>query len=83
MIEVAAIAMPPPDNGPSLLVIYASTTADVIRKLVQKEMQKMINKGLNPLFKIHDVVFTNDLPKTASNKIMRRVLRKEYLEATS
>jgi acetyl-CoA synthetase len=30
------------------------------------------------LFKIHDVVLVKSLPRTASNKVMRRVLRDEY-----
>lgn len=82
IIEVAAIAIQPPDNGPSQLVIFAATTAALEKQSILKEMQKKINQHLNPLFKIYDVVFTNELPKTASNKIMRRVLRKAYLEKT-
>lgn len=80
IIEVAAIAVPPPDNGPSQLIIYAATTAQLDKQIILKEMQKRIYTDLNPLFKIHDVIFINELPKTASNKIMRRVLRKNYLE---
>jgi acetyl-CoA synthetase len=45
---------------------------------IKKTMQARINQNLNPLFKIYDVVFKTELPKTASNKIMRRVLRDEY-----
>ncbi len=41
-------------------------------------MQKRINTELNPLFRIHDIVMVETLPKTASNKIMRRVLRDTY-----
>jgi acetyl-CoA synthetase len=80
VIEVAAIAVPPHDNGPSLLVIYAATSTPLEKQNVMKDMQKLINTHLNPLFKIHDIVLTNDLPKTASNKIMRRILRKQYME---
>lgn len=75
IIETAAIAISPPNNGPSLLVIYAATTAQLDKQSVQKLMQQRINQRINPLFKIHDVIFVNELPKTASNKIMRRVLR--------
>jgi acetyl-CoA synthetase len=81
IIETAAIAIPPPDNGPSLLIIYAAVTADHLDKtIVMRAMQAKINQHLNPLFKIHDVIFTKELPKTASNKIMRRILRKQYVE---
>ncbi len=38
----------------------------------------MIAKKLNPLFKIHDLVTTDELPRTASNKLMRRTLRARY-----
>jgi acyl-coenzyme A synthetase/AMP-(fatty) acid ligase len=32
------------------------------------------------VFKIHDVVLVDALPRTASNKIMRRALRDRYLQ---
>jgi acetyl-CoA synthetase len=41
-------------------------------------MQRAIAARLNPLFKIHDVVPVDALPRTASNKVMRRVLRDTY-----
>lgn len=82
IIEVAAIAIQPPDHGPSQLVVYAATSANLDKQSTMNEMQKRINTHLNPLFKIHDVIFVKDLPKTASNKIMRRVLRKNYSEMT-
>lgn len=78
--ETAAIAVSPPHNGPSLLVIYAATSQTLDTDATKKKMQTQINQYLNPLFKIYDVVFVNELPKTASNKIMRRVLRKQYQE---
>ena len=43
-------------------------------------MQKMIKSKLNPLFGIADVVVTDSLPRTASNKVMRRLLRDEYIK---
>lgn len=76
--ETAAISVKPSDHGPSQLVIYAAVSTPPDKTETMKEMQKRINQHLNPLFKIHDLVFLEDLPKTASNKIMRRVLRKEY-----
>lgn len=76
--ETAAISIKPQDNGLSLLVIYAATSSHPDKSEMMKVMQKRINQYLNPLFKIHDIVFVEELPKTASNKIMRRVLRKEY-----
>ena len=79
ILETAAIGVAPPNSGPSLLVIYAATTENLSSQETKIAMQKLINKYLNPLFKIHDLIFCRELPKTASNKIMRRVLRKEYV----
>ncbi len=76
--ETAAIAVSPPNNGPSRLVIYAVAQQDLNKETVKHAMQARINQHLNPLFKIFDLVFIKELPKTASNKIMRRVLRKQY-----
>jgi acetyl-CoA synthetase len=76
--ETAAIAVNLANHGPSSLVIYAATTASLDKDVVKKTMQTKINQHLNPLFKIYDVVFKSELPKTASNKIMRRILRNEY-----
>ncbi len=76
--ETAAIAVNLAHHGPSSLVIYAATTGSFDKNEVKKHMQSKINQHLNPLFKIFDVVFKTELPKTASNKIMRRILRDEY-----
>lgn len=76
IIEVAAIAVN--HNGPSKLVIYAATGAELDKDVLHRTMQERINELLNPLFKIHDVILVPELPKTASNKIMRRTLREMY-----
>ncbi len=78
--ETAAIAVSP-GGGPSQLVIYAVCSA---RQTLGKEdlaaaMQNALKRDLNPLFKIHDLVLVEALPRTASNKVMRRVLRDQYL----
>lgn len=78
--ETAAIAVSPPDGGPSQLIVYAvttpqthSTSAELIARL-----QTAIAQQLNPLFKIRDLLIVAALPRTASNKVMRRVLRDQY-----
>jgi acetyl-CoA synthetase len=78
--ETAAIAVSPPGGGPSQLVIYAVPAAgETPDKFgLRMAMQRAISTGLNPLFKVQDVVVVDSLPRTASNKVMRRVLRKEY-----
>ena len=41
-------------------------------------MQQAIKEHLNPLFHIDDVVIAESLPRTASNKVMRKELRAQY-----
>ena len=78
VMESAAIAVSPKDGGPALLVLYIVPNGVVDKELIQYELQKLIKQKLNPLFKIYDVVITEKLPRTASNKIMRRKLRDAY-----
>jgi acetyl-CoA synthetase len=45
-----------------------------------RELQAAIARDLNPLFRIHDLVLVEALPRTASNKLMRRELRAGYAD---
>ena len=78
--ETAAVAVAP-GGGPSWLVIYAvcASRSETDRAELAEAMQNRIKADLNPLFKIHDLVLVEQLPRTASNKIMRRELRERYL----
>ncbi|MYK18709.1 hypothetical protein F4055_11170, partial [Candidatus Poribacteria bacterium] len=42
-------------------------------------LQASLSEHLNPLFRIHDVVIVDALPRTASNKVMRRLLRQQAM----
>ena len=76
--ETAAVAVSPKDGGPSQLVIYAvliqSEPAPPKQEL-HVALQAALSEHLNPLFRIHDIVIVDALPRTASNKVMRRLLR--------
>jgi acetyl-CoA synthetase len=75
--DTAAIAVTPLGGGPSMLWIFAVLRGDcTLRETVLcRKMQDAIRRDLNPLFKIERLVTVDELPRTASNKIMRRVLR--------
>lgn len=87
--ETAAIAVSPPDGGPSQLVVYAVLNSEPKSEpkdatpVLRESMQNTLRQRLNPLFKISDLVIMDALPRTASNKIMRRVLRDQYRESQS
>ena len=76
--ETAAVAVSPEDGGPSQLVIYtvpAASESVLTKQEVHDALQAALSQHLNPLFRIHDVVIVDALPRTASNKVMRRLLR--------
>ena len=76
--ETAAVAVSPKDGGPSQLVIYAVlavSESEPIKQEIHSALQAELSEHLNPLFRIHDVVVVDALPRTASNKVMRRLLR--------
>jgi acetyl-CoA synthetase len=76
VIETAAVATPPPGGGPSRLTIFAviGKRDDVTPAALQSQFQTAISAGLNPLFRVDSVVLVDALPRTSSNKIMRRML---------
>jgi acetyl-CoA synthetase len=80
IIECAAVAVPPPEGGPDRLVIFVvvSDEDSVDPDALKAEMQDRIRTHLNPLFRIHEVVVVDALPRTASHKVMRRTLRNGY-----
>ncbi len=79
--ETATIAVSPLGGGPSQLVVYVVSASDTTGEIevLREKLQKAIRTRLNPLFKIGDVVVADSLPRTASNKVMRRVLRDQYM----
>jgi len=78
--ESAAIAVEPKGGGPSLLVVfYVENVSELTDEEKLFQVKKSIGKQLNPLFKVSDLVKINVLPRTASNKVMRRKLRENYM----
>ena len=77
--ESAAIAVSPKNGGPSELIIYY--TENPSKFSIEEKFnlaKKNIKNQLNPLFKLTDLVKIDTLPRTASNKVMRRKLRELY-----
>ena len=85
--EAAAVGVPAPGGGPERLVLFLVVQqsgesggggADGPQEQrLKAECQAAIRNNLNPLFKVDRVVLRASLPRTASNKVMRRVLRDE------
>ncbi|XP_068637719.1 probable acyl-activating enzyme 17, peroxisomal [Aristolochia californica] len=84
VLETAAIGLPPLGGGPEQLVIavvlknseYSGGNIDHLKMAFNASLQKK----LNPLFKVSRIVILPSLPRTASNKIMRRILRQQFMQ---
>uniref|UniRef100_A0A6N2LS45 AMP-dependent synthetase/ligase domain-containing protein n=1 Tax=Salix viminalis TaxID=40686 RepID=A0A6N2LS45_SALVM len=81
VLETAAIGVPPPQGGPEQLVIAVvfkdSDDSTVDLDKLRISFNSAVQKKLNPLFRVSHVVPLSSLPRTATNKVMRRVLREQ------
>ena len=75
VVETAAIGVAPEGGGPTELVVYVVTESDAPIADLKSKLQAQIRQTLNPLFKIKEIHAIDRLPRTASNKVMRRNLR--------
>jgi len=80
VFESAAVAVQSGGEGAERLVVFAITAVDTDFEQLLIDLRRRVASELNPLFKIHDLVLVKELPRTASNKLMRRRLRAEYQE---
>ncbi|PON98121.1 2,3-dihydroxybenzoate-AMP ligase [Trema orientale] len=77
VLETAAVSIAPVGGGPEQLVIFVvlknghNSEAEKLRT----KFSKAIQSNLNPLFKVSFVKIVPEFPRTASNKLLRRVLR--------
>ncbi|OVA06442.1 AMP-dependent synthetase/ligase [Macleaya cordata] len=83
ILETAAVGVPTLGGGPEQLVIVVvfKDARNAAPKLDQLKMSfnSSLQKKLNPLFRVSYVMPMSSLPRTASNKVMRRVLRQQLV----
>jgi acetyl-CoA synthetase len=75
VFESAAVGVAVGGEGAERLVLHVVLREDIETEQLKKELSRAIAERMNPLFAVHDVVVVDALPRTASNKIMRRELR--------
>lgn len=73
--ESACVAINDSAGGPARLVVFVVIEDQVDVEALTTLMQKTVSSEVNPLFRIARVVPIDALPRTASNKVMRRKLR--------
>jgi acetyl-CoA synthetase len=81
VFESAAIAYQPGGEGAEKLVVYAILGEGGDLEELRRDLGRTIAQHLNPLFKIFDLVVVDSIPRTASNKLMRRKLRWDYAQS--
>lgn len=86
LLETAAVSIKPSGGGPEHLAILAvlkDRSAQYDVNLLKRKFQTAIQKNLNPLFKVSYVKVVAEFPRTASNKLLRRVLRDQLAQELS
>jgi acetyl-CoA synthetase len=79
--ECAAIGVQLGGEGAERLVVYVVGRGNrEDAENLNAELRRLIADNINPLFKIHEVIPIDALPRTASNKLMRRKLQELYRE---
>jgi acetyl-CoA synthetase len=82
--ECAAVAVQRQGEGAERLVVFAVPAAAPSGSPppdageLRADLARRLATRLNPLFKIEDLVLLRRLPRTASNKLLRRSLRDRY-----
>ncbi|XP_062082791.1 probable CoA ligase CCL12 [Humulus lupulus] len=77
VMETAAVSVAPVSGGPEQLVMFVVLKSGHNNEAerLKKKFSKAIQSNLNPLFKVSFVKIVEEFPRTASNKLLRRVLR--------
>jgi len=76
VLESAAVGVAPKEGGPEKLIVHVVLRKAVDPDRLKRELAETIARRLNPLFRIDEVVVQAALPRTPSNKIVRRELRR-------
>lgn len=81
-VAVAAVQSASTNPGVQQAGSAQAGSGEIDLQQLKMQCQQAIRASLNPLFKLERVLLRESLPRTASNKVMRRVLRDE-LRVTS
>src|SRR5207247_11076600 len=73
--EAAVVAKADPDVGQAIVAFVTLKGGQVGDPAVAEELREHVAKMIGKIARPHSIVFTEDLPKTRSGKIMRRLLR--------
>ena len=75
IIEVAAIALPDSIQGSAIICIAVPAPGVTPTAMLEAELRSRVATVMGVSFRPRRIVFVQDLPKTRSMKVMRRVIR--------
>ncbi|MEA2446426.1 MAG: acetyl-CoA synthetase [Actinomycetota bacterium] len=73
--EAAVVGRRHPQEGETIVAFVTPKASSVGDEPLMKELREHVSKVIGKLARPRSIVFTEDLPKTRSGKIMRRLLR--------
>lgn len=76
--ECAAVGVQREGEGSEELILFVVTRPEAVSAGLHADLQRLVSRDLNPLFRVGEVVLMEKLPRTASNKLMRRELRQRF-----
>ena len=76
VVESAVVGFPHAIKGQGICAFVISSTATIERNLTQRKILSAVENQIGKIALPEKIIFVNDLPKTRSGKIMRRILRK-------
>ena len=74
--ETAIVGFPHHIKGNGIYAFVICQNKIMNENQLRKEINDLVNSEVGPIAKIDKIQFVNELPKTRSGKIMRRILRK-------
>ena len=73
--EAAVIGQYDPDTGQAICAFVSLVADSAVSEELEQEIRDGVSRRLDPLASPRRIVWTDELPKTRSGKIMRRLLR--------
>jgi len=80
LIDVAVVGVPDPILFEKVITFVVLKDSGVNLKALEMEIKIYVSKKVSSIAAPKEVVFVTKIPKTKSGKIMRRVLKKQYLK---
>ena len=80
IIEAAAIGIPDPISGTAVMCVCVPAPGVAADEALKEAVENAVVEGMGKSFRPKHVLFVEDLPKTRTLKIMRRVIRALVLD---